>query len=199
MDRAIVYIHGKGGSAAEAEHYKALFSDCDVIGFDYKAQTPWEAKTEFAAFVDPLCEQYRSVTLVANSIGAYFAMHALAGRRIEKAFLISPVADMERLMADMMAWAGVTEADLREKQEIPTDMGETLSWEYWRYAKAHPIVWNVPTHILYGGKDELIAFDSVSAFAERTGASLTVMESGGHWFHTEEQMAVLDAWIQERL
>lgn len=196
MKQAVLYIHGKGGTAEEAEHYIPLFPGCEVIGFDYKAQTPWEAKTEFAAFVDPLCEQYESVTLVANSIGAYFAMHALAGRRIEKAFLISPVADMERLMADMMKWAGVTEADLREKREIPTDVGETLSWEYWCYAKANPVVWDGPIHILYGGEDEMIAFNSVSAFAERTGASLTVMEGGGHWLHTEEQMAFLDAWIR---
>ena len=28
-------------------HYKSLFSDCDVIGLDYTAQFPWEAKEEF--------------------------------------------------------------------------------------------------------------------------------------------------------
>ena len=189
MDRAVVYIHGKGGSAAEAEHYKPLFPDCDVIGFDYSAQTPWEAKEEFAAFADPLCKRYGSVTLIANSIGAYFAMHALAGRRIERAFLISPVVDMERLISDMMTWAGVTEDELRERREIPTEMGETLSWDYWCYAKNHPIAWDIPTHILYGEKDALIAFESVSAFAQNTNAALTVMEGGEHWFHTEAQMA----------
>ncbi len=46
MNKAVVYIHGKGGSAQEAEHYKLLFGDCDVIGFDYSAQSPWEAKDE---------------------------------------------------------------------------------------------------------------------------------------------------------
>ena len=44
MDKAVIYIHGKGGNAEEAIHYKPLFSDCDVIGLDYTAQFPWEAK-----------------------------------------------------------------------------------------------------------------------------------------------------------
>lgn len=34
--------------------------------------------------------------------------------------------------------------------------------------------------------------------AETCGASLTVMENGEHWFHTEEQMRFLDNWIQRR-
>ena len=34
--KTILYIHGKGGSATESEHYKCLFPDCDVIGLDYK-------------------------------------------------------------------------------------------------------------------------------------------------------------------
>ena len=36
MDKAVIYIHGKGGNAEEAIHYKPLFSNCDVIGLDYK-------------------------------------------------------------------------------------------------------------------------------------------------------------------
>ena len=50
MKTVVIYIHGKGGSAEEAEHYRPLFPDCDVIGFDYKSRTPWEAKEEFPTF-----------------------------------------------------------------------------------------------------------------------------------------------------
>ena len=28
-EKAIIYIHGKGGNAGEAAHYIPLFSDCD--------------------------------------------------------------------------------------------------------------------------------------------------------------------------
>ena len=78
MRRLIIYVLGKGGSAEEAKHYQPLFPDSDVIGFDYCAQTPWEAKDEFSRFFDLHSEGYQSVILIANSIGAYFSMNALA-------------------------------------------------------------------------------------------------------------------------
>ena len=199
MKNTVVYIHGKGGSAQEAEHYEPLFPAFSVIGFDYRAQTPWEAKEEFPAYLAPLRRESTSLILVANSIGAYFSMHALEGCGIDRAFFISPVADMEKLILDMMGWAGVSEEELREKNEIPTPFGETLSWPYLCYVRAHPPRWTVPTGILYGGKDALISRETVSAFAARTGAGLTVMENGEHWFHTEEQMAFLDAWIRRSM
>ena len=46
MNRLVIYIHGKDGNAIEAEHYKPLFNNSTVIGFDYKSQTPQEAKKE---------------------------------------------------------------------------------------------------------------------------------------------------------
>lgn len=197
MMKAIVYIHGKGGSAAEAEHYKPLFEQSDVIGFDYAAQSPWEAQEEFPAFFDPICGRYGSVAVIANSIGAFFAMNALHDRRIEMAFFISPVVDMEKLIADMMTWAGVTEGELQQKGEIKTAFGETLSWRYLCYVREHPVAWTIPTHILYGGKDHLTSYETISAFADQSHATLTVMKNGEHWFHTEEQMAYLDGWIKQ--
>ena len=51
--KKLVYVHGKNGNAAEAEHYKSFFPEYDVIGFDYKSETPWEAKEEFRGFLIP--------------------------------------------------------------------------------------------------------------------------------------------------
>lgn len=51
MKDLIVYVHGKGGSAQEAEHYKSLFLKDEVIGLDYRSQTPWDAKIEFRTFL----------------------------------------------------------------------------------------------------------------------------------------------------
>lgn len=197
MKKLVLYIHGKGGSAAEAEHHKPLFPNCDVVGLEYTSQFPWEAPNEFPTLFDELCPGYDSVDLIANSIGAFFAMHALSGKQIEKAHFISPVVDMEKLIMDMMGWANVTEDELHNKQTIPTNFGETLSWEYLCYVRANPIQWEVPTRILYGEKDNLTSYRTISAFADQTHASLTVMKNGEHWFHNKEQMDFLDAWISE--
>lgn len=67
MDKAVIYIHGKGGNAEDAIHYKPLFRDRDVIGLDYAAQFPWEAKEEFPFLFDSFCRSYRSVEIIANS------------------------------------------------------------------------------------------------------------------------------------
>lgn len=195
MKNVIVYVHGKGGSAEEAEHYKPLFPDSEVIGFDYRAQTPWEATEEFPRFFTEQRKRCDRLTLIANSIGAFFSMSSLDERLIDSAYLISPVVDMEKLITDMMTWANVTECELAEKAEIPTAFGETLSWTYLGYVREHPLSWQLPTRILYGEHDALTSFETVSAFAERSGAELTVMPNGEHWFHTEEQMRFLDSWI----
>lgn len=196
MKKALLFIHGKNGCAEESEHYRALFPDCDIIGFDYQSETPWEARDEFTAFFDSLREVYPRIMLAANSIGAYFAMNALYDRPVERAYFISPVVDMEKLIADMLQWTGATERELRDKGTIGTGFGETLSWNYLSWVRSHPLSWPIPTRILYGGKDQLQSFQTVAAFAGRIGAELTVMEDGEHWFHTDEQMAFLDNWIR---
>jgi len=198
MKSVVVYIHGKGGNACEADHYRGMFPECEVIGFDYNAETPWDAKEEFPLFFASLAKKYSSIILIANSIGAFFSMCALSGIKIEHAYFISPIVDMEKLIQDMMGWAGVTENELMERGEVATSFGETLSWDYLSYVRGNPIDWYTPTDILFGENDHLILQETMRAFALRIGASLTVMKGGEHWFHTEQQMNFLDRWITHR-
>ena len=125
-------------------------------------------------------------------------MNADIDRLIQKAYFISPVVDMEKLIYDMMTWANVTEEELENKGVIPTNFGEELSWEYLCYVRRCPVSWDCPTDILYGSRDDLTSFDTIKAFAAKNNADLTVMEKGEHWFHTEEQMSFLDEWIRRR-
>ena len=199
MKRAILYVHGKGGSAGEADRFRAICPDFDVLGVDYRGELPWEAAPQIAAAYDEVRRQYDRIILLANSIGAYFAMLALGDRALDRALFVSPVLDMERLILDMMGRAGVSEQTLRERGEIPTDFGETLSWEYLSYVREHPIAWQAPTEILYAGGDHLVSRQSVERFAAEHGAGLTVLENGEHWFHTEEQLAFLDGWVKRVL
>ena len=199
MKRAILYVHGKGGSAAEADRFRAVCPGFDMLGVDYQGELPWEAAPQIVAAYDAARRQYDHIVLLANSIGAYFAMLALQGRTPDRALFVSPVLDMERLILDMMGWAGVSEQALREQGEIPTDFGETLSWAYLCYVREHPITWQVLTEILYAGGDHLVSRQTVERFAAAHGAGLTVLEGGEHWFHTEEQLAFLDGWVKRVL
>ena len=196
MKDAVLYIHGKGGSAAECEHYRPLFPGLEVFGLDYQTFTPWETGTEIHTAVKKLKAEHENIVLIANSIGAFFSMNARIDAMIDKAFFISPIVDMEKLICDMIQWAHVTEEELKSKGVIHTGFGEDLSWDYLCYVRSHPVRWNVPTQILYGGNDNLTSYETVRAFAERHNATLTVMGDGEHWFHTEKQMQFLDDWIR---
>ena len=197
-NEAVLYIHGMGGSAAECEHYKPLFPDCEVIGLDYKTFTPWETGAEIREAVTRLAAEYENVTLIANSIGAFFCMNAGIDGMLREAYFISPLVDMEKRICDMMLRENVSEEELEEKGVISTGPGGDLSWTYLCYVREHPVRWAAPTSILYGGRDGLTSFETVSAFAKKHGAVLTVMENGEHWFHTDEQMRFLDDWLAGR-
>lgn len=199
MKKAILYIHGKGGSHLEAEQYKKNCLGFDIIGIDYNDYLPWIVQNKIRPVYDKVRKRYDYIYVIANSVGAYFAMHTLQTCAIEKALFISPVLDMEQLILDMMNWADVSENDLREKKEIPTDFGEVLSWKYLCFVRENPIKWNVPTEILYAGNDNLISRQTVSGFMSNHDVNLTVMENGEHWFHTDEQLAFLDIWMKEAI
>ena len=199
MTKAVLYIHGKGGSHLEAEQYRKNCPDYDMIGVAYDEYLPWIVQHQIQEAYNKAQQKYDSIYIIANSIGAYFAMLALQDFPIEKALFISPVVDMEQLILDMMGWAGVSETELKEKEEIPTDFEETLSWKYLCYVREHPIFWNVPTSILYAGNDNLVSRKTIDAFIHTHQADLTVMENGEHWFHTEEQLVFLNTWMKQAI
>ncbi|WP_449389661.1 hypothetical protein [Clostridium sp. ETTB3] len=126
-------------------------------------------------------------------------MNALSKMKIKKAFFISPIVDMEKVILNMMTLANVSEQLLKEKQTINTSFGETLSWNYLNYVRNHPIKWNIPTEILYGENDYLTSLETISDFAKNNNAGVTVMKNGEHWFHTKEEMDFLDKWIKSKL
>ena len=199
MKKVILYIHGKGGSFKEAQQYQKNCIGFDIVGVDYHDYLPWIVENQIKMEYQKLRKEYESIFIIANSIGAYFAMYALQNEDIQKALFISPIVDMEKLILDMMQWANVTEKELYEKEEISTEFGETLSWQYLKFAREHPIKWNVPTEILYAQKDNLTTFETVNNFVNKHNARLTIMANGEHWFHTEEQLAFLDKWMKKEL
>lgn len=200
MKNVVIYVHGKGGNAEEANHYKQFFDDnFEIIGFDYKSLNPWDAKIEFINYFNAIISKYNKIYLIANSIGAYFSLISLSDMPIEKAMLISPVVDMERIILNMMKCENITEDELILKKEIETSFGESLSWQYLSYVRKNTIHWDIPTNILFADNDNITSVDTMTNFANKINANLTTMRDGGHWFHTEEQMAFLDNWFKENI
>lgn len=199
MKKAVIYVHGKNGSYLEAEQYTKNCVGFDLIGVDYNEYLPWIVQNQIKSVYDEVRMKYDRIFLLANSIGAYFAMLSLQECNIERALFISPILDMEQLILDMMGWTNVSEKDLCEKGEISTNFGETLSWKYLCFVRNHPIIWRIPTSILYGSNDNLTSRETVEIFIENHNADLTVMENGEHWFHTDEQLSYLNEWMRSEM
>ena len=196
MKNVVIYIHGKYGTVEEAEYYKKFFNEADIIGFEYTSEYPWDFQKEFSNFIENIYAKYKKISIIANSIGAYFTMLSLTNKNIEKAFFISPIVDMEKLITDMMFLENITEEELYKKKEIKTSFGETVSWDYLTFARKNPIEWNIPTYILYGENDDLTSYETILNFTNKSKANLTIMKGGEHWFHTDEQIEFLNNWIK---
>ena len=196
-NKNIVYVHGKGGSAEEAEKYRVLFPSYYVYGIEYVKSTPWEAGKEIRDSITSLSLLPDKLILIANSIGAFFSMHAGIEEYIKKAFFISPIVDMKKLILEMITLSRITDEELKRRKTVRTDSGEELSWDYYSFVTDHPVTWNVPTEVLYGSEDTLTKPETIRSFCLEHSAALTVMEGGEHWFHTEEQMNFLYKWIKD--
>jgi hypothetical protein len=211
-EKCFLYIHGKLGCKEEAESFAAITGakGWQVLSIDLPENgerkeeqdsfNPWCVIPELKIVLQYMQQHFKMIGLRANSIGVWFAMLSFNGSEFERCLFVSPILDMEKLIRNMMQWAGVSEERLKEETRIPTDFGETLSWKYYEYAKAHPITeWLCQTDILYAGNDTMTQRDTVDEFVERFAPSLTVMEDGEHWFRTPEQLAVLNLWVAERI
>lgn len=203
-----LYVHGKCGCKEEAESLAALLCPrgFQVLGVDLPEHgarkggkeklVPWQVVPELQNLLSYAKENWQSISLHANSIGAYFSLLAFQAAHFQKCLFVSPILDMPALIEKMMGWASVSSERLQAEREITTAFGETLSWEYYAYAKQHPILtWNSPTAILYAGRDNLTDRETVTAFAERFDCALQIYEEGEHWFHTEKQLAVLRDFV----
>lgn len=206
-DRVYLYVYGKCGCKEEGRDFAVLAAPFgwQVLAMDLPEHgvrrggpeplDPWHTVPELRSVMDYAREKWRHTALRATSIGAWFSMLAFADAPPERSLFVSPVLDMAGLIETMLGWAGTTAEDLHCRENIPTEFGETLSWQYYQYALSHSTAdWPGRTDILYAGKDNLIPRKTVEVFAARPKRTLTVMEEGEHWFHTPEQLAVLERW-----
>ena len=140
---------------------------------------------------------YNEINLWACSMGAYFSLIAYKNENIKRCLFLSPVVNMRIIIENMMIWSNTTEKELEKKQEIKTNFGQTLYWDYYEYVKNNPITnWDKNTYILYGNKDNMQSEDIIKEFTKKFNCNLSMLESGEHYFHTEEQLEYYKNWLE---
>lgn len=212
-DRMILAVHGSHSSkiddciwvlAEEATQcgYRVLSFDLPQHGERVYETEPCMAQECVLELIDlyRFARQMSSqISVFGCSMGAYFSLLAFADQPIERAWFLSPVTDMERIIRNIMGYCSITEEEFEKLQTVQNPF-ETLYWEYFQYVKKHPITsWKHTTFILRGEKDTLCEYESVAAFAERFSCDLVEQKGGEHWFHTPEQLDFFRVWLRERL
>lgn len=210
-DNLYLFIHGQSGNKEESKPFAEIVcpTGWQVLGIDLPGHGertdkesffPWIVVPELHQIFDYVKPKYKHIALRATSIGAWFGMLAFADEPLVQALFVSPIVDMEKLIRNMMQWAGVTKKRLQEDKVISTEFGQILSWEYLTWVQKHPITdWTISTKILYAGQDNLTDRNVINDFISRFGCKLAIMENGEHWFHTPEQLEVLNNWTKTHL
>jgi alpha-beta hydrolase superfamily lysophospholipase len=207
-----LFVHGRNGCKETAVDFAqiAVRKDWAVLSIDLpehgerkqekESFNPWCVVPELRAVMSWAKQRWLAISLRADSIGAWFSMLSFGDDKLENCLFVSPILDMEKLICNMMRCASVSEKRLKQEREIETDFGEILSWQYLDFVKKHPIKkWNAPTAILYAEKDNLTERNIIDKFVAQFRCKLTVAENGEHWFHTSEQLEILDQWTEALL
>lgn len=79
------------------------------------------------------------ITLLGNSMGAYFSLLELKEERLDQVLFLSPVVNMFEIIKGMMYWFNISEEELCERKKIETPIGETLYYDYYKYVKDNEV------------------------------------------------------------
>ena len=150
-----------------------------VLAIDIPVERkPCEVLPLLSDVYDYLYKNWPSVSIRANSIGAWYSMLAFQGKEIEKALFVSPILDMKKFI------------ELMPQREDA----------YYKWVINHPIThWDASTSILRPEVDMVVSEVVGRDFIRQHQCQVTIMPGGEHWFHTPEQLAFLKAWEENEL
>lgn len=210
-NRVFIAVHGnmsnKEDEVIKIFAEKVISKGYQVLSFDLpehgerKDNTNYLCKVQncvkdLKQIIEYAKQNYEEIYLWACSMGAYFSLISYKDEDIKNSLFLSPVANMKVIIDNMMLWSNTTEEKLKEMQEIKTNFGQTLYWDYYEYVKNNPItIWNKKTFVLYGNKDNLQDENIIKDFCNNFNCSLTILENGEHYFHTEKQLEFYKNWI----
>lgn len=208
--RAVVGVHGQFSNKhdpvmARCGDVIASWGD-QLITFDLpahgdrqddKAFTPMDASPEVRAFARLARSQSTEVSLLANSIGAYFSLCDTPAGTFERAWMVSPLLDLEYYIRDIMAEYSVTDEQLEAQTVIDTPRG-VLERSYLRFVEEHPARLNAPSWMIRGDQDEMVPLNALSRFVGAPGVELVQVEGGQHFLGQPPHLDTVVAWFEER-
>ncbi len=179
-EKIFLYVHGLNGRKEEALAFAEVAAPkgYQVLGIDLSMERkPWEVLPLLNEVRDYLYENWKSVSVRANSIGSWFSMLAFQGKKVDRALFVSPILDMKKFI------------ELMPQRED----------DYYEWVVNNPITrWDAPTFILRPEADMVVNEEVGRDFISQHQCQVTTMPDGEHWFHTPEQLAFLKAW-EERI
>ena len=210
-EKVYLCVHGKMSCKESAEGIAEIAAEkgYQTISFDLpqhgerKDETKrcdiWNGIHDLTVMGEYVFRRWKEVSLYGCSLGAYFSLHAYRDRTFTNCLFQSPILDMEYLIRQMFLWFGITEERLAKEKEIDTPI-DLMSWDYFQYVLAHPVTkWNSPTHILYGGRDDLQSLAVIEQFAKRFGCDMTLSENSQHPFMEEADFPIVHQWLCDHL
>lgn len=175
-EKVFLYVHGLRGCKEEALAFAevALPKGYQIMAIDLHVErNPWEVLPLLNEIRDYLYENWKCVSIRANSIGAWFSLLAFQGKNVAQALFVSPILDMKTFI---------------EGQPTQDD-------NYYEWVIDNPIEhWNAPTYILRPEVDLLVSEEVGRDFIREYRPQITIMPDGEHWFHTPEQLAFMKEW-----
>ena len=181
IEKVFLYVHGLHGRKEEALAFAevALSKGYQVMGIDLPVERkPWEVLPLLNEIRDYLYENWKSVSVRANSIGSWFTLLAFQSKKVEQALFVSPILDMKRFI------------ELMPQRED----------DYYEWVVNNPITsWDKPTYILRPETDLVVSEEVGHDFISQHQCQVTIMPDGEHWFHTPEQLAFLKAWEEKTI
>ena len=175
-EKVFLFVHGLHGRKEEALAFakEAVPKGYQVLSIDLPVERkPWEVLPLLNEVRDYLYENWKSVSVRANSIGSWFTLLAFQSKKVEQALLVSPILDMKKFI------------ELMPQRED----------DYYEWVVNNPITgWDVPTYILRPEVDMIVSEEIDRDFISQHQWQITIMPGGEHRFHTPEQLAFLKAW-----
>ena len=212
--KVMIAIHGNMSSKSDvttiilAEEitklgYQVLSFDLPKHGDRKNSITPYKIKECVADLKKILIYtkiHWKSISLMANSIGAYFSLVAYKEEILKQCLFISPVVNMERIIKNIMKCSNISDQQLHKEKEITTTNEQKLYWDCYQYVKNNPIQkWNVPTSILYGKEDMVCEYEYIFYFSEKFHCKVDVSYTSKHYFHTEEDLRIYRNWLKTNI